>query len=186
MATPGTESYNIVMLPTYDITTLAIVDTSVYITTPPTVTLIIDVPGFGIVTDVPFTVNSTNIYNSIDLGISTIVEPLPDGNYCISYMITGELVSSIKKRILRVDKLQQKFDNAFMKLDMMECDKAIKTQAKVDLMSIYFFIQGAIAAANNCAVIEATKLYIQADKMLDSFISEDCGCSGNNYIINFS
>ena len=29
--------------------------------------------------------------------------------------------------------LQEKFDSAFMKLDMMECDLAIKTQQKVDL-----------------------------------------------------
>ena len=73
-----------------------------------------------------------------------------------------------------------------MKLDMLECDKAIKQQSKVDLMSIYFFMQAAMASSNNCAVVEATKLYIQANKMLDSFIAENCGCSGNNYIINFS
>ena len=72
-----------------------------------------------------------------------------------------------------------------MKLDMMECDRAIKTQAKVDLTSIYFFIQGAIAAANNCAIIEANKLYNQAQKMLNNFIKEDCGCSGNNFLTNF-
>jgi hypothetical protein len=52
----------------------------------------------------------------------------------------------------------------------------------VDLNSIYFFIQGAIAAGNNCAEIEATKLYNQADKMLNNFIKNNCGCSGNNYV----
>ena len=72
-----------------------------------------------------------------------------------------------------------------MKLDMMECDRAIKTQSKVDLNSIYFFIQGSIAAANNCAVIEANKLYRQADNMLNNFIKTNCGCSGNNYQTNF-
>ena len=71
---------------------------------------------------------------------------------------------------MRVEQLQEKFDGAFMKLDMMECDRAIKTQAKVDLNSIYFFMQGAIAAANNCADVEATKLYNQADMMLNNFI----------------
>ena len=86
---------------------------------------------------------------------------------------------------MRVEKLQEKFDGAFMKLDMMECDRAIKTQAKVDLTSIYFFIQGSIAAANNCAIQEATKLYNQADRMLDNFLKNSCGCSGNNYVINF-
>ena len=73
-----------------------------------------------------------------------------------------------------------------MQLDMMECDRAIKTQSKVDLTSIYFFIQGAIAAANNCAIIESNKLYNQASKMLNNFMRNGCQCFGNNYIINFS
>ena len=68
---------------------------------------------------------------------------------------------------------------------MMQCDLAIKTQQKVTLNSIYYFIQGAIAAANNCAVNEANKLYNQASKMLDNFMKRDCGCSGNNYVTNF-
>ena len=86
---------------------------------------------------------------------------------------------------MRIDQIQEKFDSAFMKLDMMECDSAIRTQSKVELNSIYFFIQGAIAAANNCAEVEANKLYTQADKMLNNFIKNNCGCSGNNYQINF-
>ena len=86
---------------------------------------------------------------------------------------------------MRVDKLQEMFDEAFMKLDMMECDKAIKMQQKVDLNSIYFFIQGAIAAANNCAIDTANKLYQQAYKMLNNFTKNNCHCSGNNYINNF-
>jgi hypothetical protein len=67
----------------------------------------------------------------------------------------------------------------------MECDRAIKTQQKVNLTSIYFFIQGSIAAANNCDPLTANKLYNKASKMLDTFINNNCGCSGNNYLINF-
>ena len=86
---------------------------------------------------------------------------------------------------MRIDKLQEKFDSAFLKLNMMECDGAIKTQSSVQLNTINFFIQGSLAAANNCAEKEANRLYNQADKMLDSFIKSDCGCGGNNYIQNF-
>jgi hypothetical protein len=86
---------------------------------------------------------------------------------------------------MRVEQLLEKFDNAFMKLDLMECDRAIKTQAKVTLTSINFFIQGAIAAGNNCAENESVRLYNQADTMLNNFIKNNCGCSGNNYITNF-
>jgi hypothetical protein len=53
------------------------------------------------------------------------------------------------------------------------------------LNTINFFIQGALAAANNCAEVEALKLYKQADNMLDTFSKSNCGCSGNNYVLNF-
>jgi uncharacterized protein YchJ len=86
---------------------------------------------------------------------------------------------------MRTDLIQEKFDNAFMKLDMMECDMAIKTQSKVQLNSIYYLIQGSIAAANNSAVVTANKLYVQADRLLNNFIRNNCGCTGNNYIVNF-
>ena len=179
---------DILIVPTYDLTTLAVMDNSVYDGTlpAPSATLAIEVPGFDTVTGLAFTVEELNVYNSVHLGISTEIEDLPDGNYCVSYIPDGETVASVTKRFMRVDKLQQKFDEAFMKLDMMECDKAIRKQSKVDLMSIYFFIQASMAAANNCAVSDATRLYIQADKMLNSFILQDCGCSGTNYVINFS
>jgi hypothetical protein len=86
---------------------------------------------------------------------------------------------------MRTEVIQEKFDEAFMKLDMMECDLAIKTQSKVTLNSIYYMISGSVAAANNCAIDTANRLYIQADRMLNNFISNNCGCSGNNYITNF-
>ena len=112
--------------------------------------------------------------------------PLPDGVYFLRYSVAPAYENFVDKSIIRVERLQEKFDEAFMKLDMMECDRAIKTQAKVDLNTIYFFIQGAIAAANNCAIDEANKLYTQANRMLDNFIRTNCGCSGNNYLINFN
>jgi hypothetical protein len=86
---------------------------------------------------------------------------------------------------MRTEKIQEKFDNAFMKLDMMECDSAIRTQSKVVLNSIWYLIQGSIAAANNCAIDTANKLYTQANQQLDYFIANQCGCTGNNYINNF-
>jgi hypothetical protein len=85
---------------------------------------------------------------------------------------------------MRTELIQEKFDGAFMKLDMMECDLAIKKQQKVNLNSIYYFIQGAIAAANNCAVATSNKLYNQANIMLNSFINNKCNCYGNNYLNN--
>jgi hypothetical protein len=180
---------DILVIPTYNTLTLAIADASTYPNDPPVVTsptIEITVPGFGKVF-IPFTVNDLNIFKSDTLGITSsgVEQPLPDGVYYFKYSIAPALDNYVEKSFMRVDKLQEKFDNAFMKLDMMECDRAIKQQSNVELNSIYFFIQGSIAAANNCATVEANKLYQQADRMLDNFINADCGCTGNNYITNF-
>jgi hypothetical protein len=180
---------DILVIPTYNVQTLGVADASVYPTNPPVVsgaTIEINIPGFGVVLR-PFSVNDFNIFTTSNLGLSPVGvdQPLPDGVYRLRYSVAPAYQNFVEKSIMRVEKLQEKFDNAFMKLDMMECDRAIRTQAKVDLTSIYFFIQGSIAAANNCAVDEAMKLYNQADMMLNNFLKNNCGCSGNNYVINF-
>jgi len=176
---------NILVVPTYNTFTLGVVDASFYpvgfnITS---VTLLITPPGFDAVS-VPFTENEFTAYNSTTLGITDVGEPIlpiPDGVYYFNYSVNPNYKYFVEKSIMRVDRLQERFDEAFMKLDMMECDLAIKTQAKVDLNTIYFFIQGSIAAANNCAIIESNKLYETAYKMLNNFIARNCGCTGRNF-----
>ena len=181
---------DILVIPTYNTFTLGVADASIYPTDPPVVsspTIDITVPGFGSVS-IPFNVNDFNIYNSTSLGITSIGDsllPLPDGVYKFKYTVAPAYLNFVEKAIMRTDLIQEKFDEAFMKLDMMECDRAIKTQQKVDLNTIYFFIQGSIAAANNCAIDEANKLYNQASNMLNNFIKNNCGCGGNNYVLNF-
>jgi hypothetical protein len=175
---------------TYDTKTLGIADTSIYDSYPPVVvapTMSITVPGFTSPVAIPFIPDSFNVYNSATLGLSTYPDtiPLPDGIYYMVYTVDPALTYNVEKNIMRTALIQEKFDGAFMKLDMMECDSAIRTQAKVVLSSINFMIQGSIAAANNCAVDTANKLYMQANRQLDYFIANQCGCTGNNYIINF-
>lgn len=178
---------DILVIPTYNTLTLGVADASVYDSTPSAPTMTITVPGFGDVS-IPFNINDFNVYNSAILGITQFGEPLlplPDGVYTLKYTITPENEFFVVKNIMRIDQLQEKFDSAFMKLDMMQCDLAIKTQQKVDLTSINFFIQGSIAAANNCAVDTSNKLYNQASKMLNNFMKNGCQCSGTNYLTNF-
>ena len=179
---------DILVVPTYNSKTIGVNDASTYASTPSAPTLEITVPALGKVT-LPFNINTLNVINSTSLGLSDVghpIIPLPDGVYYLRYSVAPAYENYVEKSIMRVDQLQEKFDTAFMKLDMMECDRAIKTQQKVTLNSIYYFIQGSIAAANNCAIFEANKLYNQASKMLDNFIKAGtCGCSGNNYVTNF-
>lgn len=175
------------VVPTYNTLTLGIADASVYVGVPSSPSIEISIPGFSKV-NLPFIPNDFNIFNSASLGLSDagVNNPLPDGVYTLKYTNAPAFQNYVEKTIIRVEQLQEKFDAAFMKLDMMECDGAIRTQSKVELNSIYFFIQGAVAAANNCAVDTANKLYAQASKMLSNFTKNNCGCSSsNNYITNF-
>lgn len=177
---------DILPVPTYNINTLGIIDASVYSEDPVNPTIEITPPGFNVAI-IPFNINDFNIFTTANLGItdSGVNQPLPDGIYHIKYSVAPSYENFVEKSILRVEKLQEKFSKAFMKLDMMECDRAIKTQSKVDLNTIEFFIQGAIAAANNCALVNANQLYQQADNMLNSFMKNNCGCSGNNYLKHY-
>ena len=180
---------DILVIPTYNVQTLGIADASTYPVSPAvsSPTIEITIPGFGKVA-LPFETNELNLFTSTSLGLTEVGDPLlplPDGVYYLKYSVAPAYLNNVERTIIRTDKLQEKFDEAFMKMDMMECDRAIKTQQKVDLNSIYFFIQGAIAAANNCAVIESNKLYAQADRMLNNFIRNGCQCSGTNYVTNF-
>lgn len=181
---------DILVIPTYNTKTLGIADISTYPDSPPvqSPTIEITIPGFGLVS-IPFVPNDFNVFNSGILEITALGEdlvPIPDGIYTLTYSVTPAFENFVTKTIQRVDQLQEKFDEAFMKLDMMECDGAIKKQSKVELSSVYFLIQGSIAAANNCAVDLSNKLYLQASKQLSNFRKRNCGCSDNNYITNFN
>jgi len=180
---------DLMVIPTYTTMTLGVVDSSIYEDPNPIVSnplLTVSPPGF-LPVELPFTIQDLNLLNSSDLGITEegMEQALPDGIYYLKYSIEPANENFVEKSIIRVDLLQEKFDNAFMGLDFMECDRAIKQQAMVQLNTIYLLIQGSIAAGNNCATLEAQKLYNQADKMLDNFLNKGCqGCNTINYSIH--
>lgn len=177
---------DLIYVPSYNLKTLMIFDGSIYPTNPPEVvspTIEITPPGFNTVV-IPFTVNEINTFTSLNLQVTTdnTLRPLPDGVYHMKYSVSPAFENFVEKTFLRVDLLQEKFDKAFLTLDMMQCDRAIKEQSKQELVSIYLIIQGAIAASNECANEIAMKLYRQADRMLELFFNSGCGCTGKNYI----
>ena len=44
------------------------------------------------------------------------------GFIILRYSVAPAYLNFVQKTIMRVEQLQEKFDSAFMKLDMMECD----------------------------------------------------------------
>lgn len=178
---------DILVVPTYNKNTLAIMDNSSYDIAVVNPTITITMPNFDPV-DLVFTENTTNVFNSEDLGLTASGEDLialPDGVYTFNYHIDPTATYYVEKNFMRTEKIQETFDKAFMKLDIMDCDRAIKKQSMVDLNTVWFFIQASIAAANNCAIYEANSLYTEAAKLLNIFIKNNCGCSDNNYLTNF-
>jgi hypothetical protein len=179
----NTINLDILIVETYSMYALSISDFSTYPNnyTPVSPTIQITPPGFQSVT-LDFVPNTINNFSSADLGINFLPSSdpmkLPDGIYKAKYTINPATQYHVEKTWIRVNYLQEMFDSAFMKMDMMECDNAIKKQAKVELDSIYYFIQGAIAAANQCAEKEALKMYNQAQSMLTKFITNKCNCNG--------
>jgi hypothetical protein len=173
---------DLLLVETYSSYALSIADFSVYPSnyTPVSPTIQITATGFNPVT-LAFEPQAINTFTSAHLGLSdpsSDITPLPDGIYEVKYTINPAYQHFVEKTFLKVNAIQEKFDKAFMKMDMMECDNIIRRQRKEELDSIYYFIQGAIAAANECAPALSIKMYRQADKMLDNFITNKCNCNG--------
>lgn len=177
---------DLLVVPTYSTMTMGVLDSSIYPSEETEVanpTLFVSVPGFDEV-ELPFSVRELNLLNSTDLGITEEgdEQKIPDGVYYLRYAIEPIETSFVEKAIVRVDNLQEKFDETFLKFEFMECDRAVKEQVMVELNTIYLLIQGAVAAANGCATAQGLKLYNQAERMLNNLLNNDCGCSHNNFI----
>lgn len=180
MATP---ILDLILMDTHDLKTIAIGDASVYnnfnISTP---SIQITPPGYGTVT-LTFTPSGIQIYNAFTLGLiltdetNCTLPPLPDGVYSFIYSIAPAYVYNVTKQFLRTAQIESDLDEAFLKLEMMECDGKLKREKKMIIDDIEYYIAGAIAAANKCALKKATELYNKARKMLDNFVNNlDCKC----------
>lgn len=175
---------DITLVPTYTIKKLGIADISVYpsstfvITNP---TIEVTPPGWQKVA-IPFTAKGVNILDSDNLGMTSDsasvsdLAQLPDGIYTIKYSFSPANKYFVEKRFLRMDLLECKYANAFLKLDLDVCDLEIKKYRKSMLAKIRLFMDGAMAASNNCDCVLAIQLYKKASELLDEFIDGQCEC----------
>lgn len=165
---------------THNVLTLGVADLSFY---PPNFQIItptyeITPPSFMKAT-VAFTPGSLNIFNSNTLNITcvddvSLLVDLPDGIWSIRQSIAPPIKYNIYRTFIRTTLLERKFGNAFLKLDLNPCDQNRRTEGMKVLDEIFFFIQAAIAAANQCNNLLAMDLYRTADTMLDNFMRDRC------------
>lgn len=117
--------------------------------------------------------------NSNSLNLTCVDNPnlltdLPDGIWKIKQTIAPAIDFNTEKTFLRTTAIEQKFGKAFLKTDLIQCNQDIKIEQMKVLDEIYFYIQAAIAASNQCNNTLAMKLYGYANTMLDNFIRGAC------------
>lgn len=172
-------NFNIV--DTHDFKTLGVVDTSWYNPdiTVETPTIEILPPGYTVAASPFFMIKALNVYNSNGLGITRAsceedLVDLPDGLWKIKYSICPNDKLFIEKFFLKTDKIQCKYDQAFLSLDLANLSTEKEKRKRQDLEEIEIFLQGAIAAANKKNAKLASDLYKKADNLLNKF--GDCNC----------
>jgi hypothetical protein len=172
---------NFNIIDTHDFKTLGIVDVSWYnpdikIENP---LIEILVPGYTVAVSPYFMAKSLNIFNSNSLGLTKasceeeLIE-LPDGLWKVKYSICPNEKLFIEKFFLKTDKIQCKYNKAFLSLDFENLSTSVEKKKREDLSEIEMYINGAIAAANNQNSKLASDLYKKANSLLDKI--ENCSC----------
>lgn len=172
-------NFNIV--DTHDFKTLGVVDTSWYNPdiTVETPTIEILPPGYTVAASPFFMIKALNVYNSNGLGITRAsceeeLVDLPDGLWKIKYSICPNDKLFIERFFLKTDKIQCKYNKAFLSLDLENLSDSKQQQKRKDLNEIEIFLNGSIAAANNQNAKLASDLYKKADNLLNRFGQCDC------------
>lgn len=161
--------------------TLGIVDESYYAPTPviSSPELTIWIPGFSNPVIVSFIPRKVNIINSNDLGLTTAASPdalsnIPDGVYKVKYTMTPATTYSVEKIFFRVCKLNCRYQNALLKLDIFNCDDVQRKARMNKLREIELLIASAVAAANVCNTVLAYDLYHRAERELERLKIDKC------------
>lgn len=137
------------------------------------VNLEITPPGFNKI-NVPFVKGGVNIYDSVSFATSCgTFNVLPDGVYKIRYSIPG-YEDFIEKSFFRTSLIECKYGKVLLSLHMD--DDCYDKSSLNKVSEIRSMINSVIAAANNCDISLANKLYNKASKLLDRI--QKCECNG--------
>lgn len=169
---------------THNFKTLGVLDISTYnpMITVEEAKIEITPPGFKLPAEPFFMIRSLNVFNSNNVGLTKAtceeeLVDLPDGLWKIKYSICPNDKLYIEKVFLKTDKLECKFAQAFLKLDLSDCDQDNGKCEFEKLQDVEIYIQGAIASANIKDFKSASTLYKKANTMLDELLSIHGGCN---------
>lgn len=117
---------------------------------------------------------NSNTLNITCVPTAALLTPLPDGIWTIKQSIAPPASWNIEKKFLRTTNIEQEFGKAFLKTDLIECNLDVRVEQMKVLDQIWFYIQAAISAGNQCNYILAMKLYNYANTMLKNFTKGNC------------
>src|SRR5690606_27776149 len=93
-----------------------------------------------------------------------------DGIWKVKYSICPNDQLFVERFFLKTDQIQCRYEKAFLSLDLkLPSDSDEEKKKRKDLAEIEFYIQGAIAAANDKNAVLAIELYNKADKLLNKW-----------------
>lgn len=174
---------DITLIQTYSLKTLGIADISVYPDNFNVINPTIEITAPGLMKiSLPFNPRAVNIFNSNNINLTCtpnfdLLSSLPDGIYTIKYSIAPNQNRFVEKSFMRVDKLECKFSQTFLYLDLDDDSFKDNHNAKLDkLKKARLFIDGSVAAMNECDSNLAIKLYKKAEQILDEIINGECKC----------
>lgn len=118
--------------------------------------------------------NVLTAFNSSSLNITCEdengqVANLPDGLWNIKISVAPAFQYFAEKSFMRVDAILLAWEKALLKSDIKEKDLSVSKQDKIYLDDIKFFIDGSVAAANQCDYNRAVQLYDLAKSLLDKY-----------------
>lgn len=186
MAYPQTSPIlDFTVVDTHNPTTIAIADTSFYPTSFNIINPTIEVtpPGFNTAIQ-NYAHNTITTFNSNSLQITCVTDVrllsiLPDGIWNVKLSISPPIQWNVERTFIRTEQIKQKLGEAFLKVDLTQCNINAQRENMRVIDEISFFIEASIAAANQCNNILAMNLYRTADTMVNNFLRDRCRGTGN-------
>ena len=169
---------DIIYEPSYSTQTIRIRDASNYDKViVKNVTLEVTPPGFPKVS-LPFTTKNINEYRASDLNLSCDSNEvnLPDGIYTFKYSIFPNQENFVKKSFMFTNNIVGEMQKKYLKLQLdCQCNNTFVNKEKGKLEEIQLFIEGSIAAANQCQDDLAYTLLRKAQELIRR-VNCECGC----------
>jgi len=163
------------IIPTYNCKLISLVDISIYSTDVEGATLQVQLPDREKVIELNYKPNGVTVLNSNSLQYTKVdnfddLIDLPDGWYTLKISVCPYEMFWYEKDYYRICKLQCKYNQALLKLDLNKCENCYASDYVNKLNEAEFYMRGIIANTENNDIKGASSLYKKANSILDNLL----------------